>query len=271
MTIFCRLKINTNVYTVNNILCFLFMCWSVEASVAMTVAWTAGAVYAYKKWQSKFLYIPLIYFTLMELLQAVSYPVINQCGLPANEILTVLAYIHIAFQPIFFNLIMMAFIPERIVKKIFPWVVSICFVSTVIFLLRLYPFSWSPMCEVGNYLCGTPLCTVSWNWHIAWQVPFNTLFSNIPVYIVPVLVLPFLYGSWKAGLFSLFAGPLLATLLTDNPNEAPAIWCLFSIALLILVMNTRLREALKVEHFFLWKKEKKVQKKIGNMKKKTKK
>lgn len=234
------------------------MCWSIWASVAMTVAGTAGAVYAYKKWQSKWLYVPLIYFTLMELLQAVSYPVVDQCWLPANEIVTVLAYMHIAFQPIFFNLIMMSFIPERIQKQIFPWVLSICFAATIVFLLRLYPFSWASMCDLWWYLCGRNLCTVSGNWHIAWEVPFNGIFKWIPVYIFPVLILPFLYGSWKAAGFSFLVWPVLARLLTDNPNEAPAVWCLFSIGLLLIVMNTRLRESLMVKDFFWWKKEPKV-------------
>jgi hypothetical protein len=35
-------------------------------------------------------------------------------------------------------------------------------------------------------------------------------------------------------------GPVLAIQLTSEPNEMPAIWCLFSIAIVLISLNPRL-------------------------------
>jgi hypothetical protein len=45
-------------------------------------------------------------------------------------------------------------------------------------------------------------------------------------------------------------------LLTDNPNEVAAIWCLLSIGILLLVVKTPLRKVMFVRKWFLWPKEK---------------
>ena len=59
--------------------------------------------------------------------------------------------------------------------------------------------------------------------------------------IVAAFGLPLLYGAWRFALFHFLAGPGLASLLTDNPNEMPAIWCLLSIALVFAGLHPWLR------------------------------
>jgi hypothetical protein len=76
----------------------------------------------------------------MEVLQAYTYTVIDQCDNPGNQIATLLGYIHIAFQPFFINAGPLYFIPEKIRARISPAVYFLCFVTTVCLLLRLYPF-----------------------------------------------------------------------------------------------------------------------------------
>ena len=67
-------------------------------------------------------------------------------------------------------------------------------------------------------------------------------------------MLPVFYGSWRASIYSFVAGPILAYLLTDNPNEQPAVWCLLSIGLLLIVVKTRVRDILHVRWWFWWPK-----------------
>ena len=54
----------------------------------------------------------------MEGLQAVTYIFVDECGTRANELLTHLAMVHIAFQPIFINMLGMEFIDPAVKKRI---------------------------------------------------------------------------------------------------------------------------------------------------------
>jgi hypothetical protein len=72
-------------------------------------------------------------------------------------------------------------------------------------------------------------------------------------YTFTAFITPILYGSWRMTAFHAIVGPGLALLLTDNYNEWPAVWCLFSIALLLMVMKTPLRKLLYVKKWFFWK------------------
>ncbi|MEM8833492.1 MAG: DUF5765 domain-containing protein [Pseudomonadota bacterium] len=210
----------------------------------------------------------LAYFTSMEILQAYTYKVINQCGLPQNQIATLLGYLHIAFQPFFINAISLYFVPQIVRQKIqFP-VYFLCFVSTIIMIIQVYPFDWAGICHPDRPLCGEMLCSVDGNWHIAWDVPANAMgnafqemnlpsqgmASGYPTYIFVGLLLPFLYGSWRFTIYHYVMGPFLASLTTDNINEWPAVWCLLSIGFLLIVIKTPIRNYLHVRRFFWWPK-----------------
>jgi hypothetical protein len=173
-----------------------------------------------------------------------------------------LGYIHIAFQPFFINAISMHFIPQRIAKKVETPAYVVCFITAVIMLLHLYPLPELGQCQLGSPLCSQILCSVHGNWHIAWDLPLNRWYDMwmidmspvIPhVYIPYVLagfVVPVLYGSWRFTIYHILMGPFLAKLLTDNPNEWPAVWCLLSIGLLLIVVKTPIRKWLYVRRWW---------------------
>ena len=119
--------------------------------------------------------------------------------------------------------------------------------------MRLIPFQGSAICTSGQLLCGQNFCSMSGNWHIAWEVPLYNLpiIGHIPNYFLAVFVLPLLYGSWRALLVGSIFGPVVAYLSTTNQNEMPAIWCLFSVFLFLVVMNTRFINLLKVNELTL--------------------
>ncbi|HEY5714667.1 MAG TPA: DUF5765 domain-containing protein [Candidatus Gracilibacteria bacterium] len=245
------------------------------ASIAMTTVGAAAVGYgAYTK-QPKDLLIPLAYFTGMEALQAMSYTVIDICGIPLNQILTVLSFIHIAFQPFFINMLMMYFIPQDVKKRIQGWVYGLCGIATVSLLLQLYPFNWSE-CVPGSLLCSEQLCTVSGDWHLAWEIPLNGIFNYfaskwfvlaLPGYFLAGLVLPFVYGAWKPNLFHIVLGPLAAYFLLDNMSEAGAVWCLISIGLIILVLpGNTIGKYLHTQKWFFYEKPKGMRKKQKKIK-----
>ncbi len=242
------------------------MCWSGQASAALATVGIATTAYAWYKKEPAPLWISLAYFSLMEVLQAFTYSVINQCEAPANQIATLLGYLHITFQPFFINAVSMYFIDQRVAKKIQVPVYIACFISSIVMLIQLYPFPWAGHCELGRPLCGDVLCSVRGDWHIAWIVPANGLGNwlhqagippwrnGYPSYVIVGFILPFLYGSWRFTAYHLIFGVMLARMSTSNINEWPAIWCLFSIALLIVVLKTPVRKLLHVRRWIFWPK-----------------
>lgn len=246
------------------------MCWSGEASAVLASVGIGSTLYAAYKKEPAALWMTLGYFSLMELLQAYTYSVIDKCALPSNQVATLLGYLHIVFQPFFINAMAMHFIPQRITIKIAPWVYACCFLNAVFMLIQLYPFVWAGHCTSGHSLCAQQLCSVSGNWHIAWQVPTNDLgewfstplFRSFPTFSFVAFIIPIIYGSWRFNLYHFLMGPVLTILLTDNMNERPAVWCLLSIAFLLIVIKTRIRQILYVKSWPLWWKQKTEIKKI---------
>jgi hypothetical protein len=237
------------------------MCWSGPASAILASCGLAGCIYAIKKGKPPELWGCLAFFSLMEILQAFTYAVIDVCSSPMNQIATLLGFLHIAIQPFFINMISMHFIPQTIKEQIRVGVYSLCLVAMVLMFLKVYPFSWAELTPSGKPLCSDRLCSVSGNWHIAWELPVNKLFNMtmfgyeivwLP-YIITAFVLPLLYGSWRFTLYHLLMGPTLAWLSTDNPNEFPAVWCLLSIGFLLLVVETPIKKWLFVKRVW-WRK-----------------
>jgi hypothetical protein len=239
------------------------MCWSGEASAVLATAGFTTAAYVARKGEPAQLWIPLIYFACMEMLQAATYIYIDQCDTPQNQILTLTGYLHIAFQPFFVNMVALYFIPEPVRRRIVPAVYGLCGLATVAMLFKLYPFSWARVCLRGyEGFCGPTICSTTGDWHIAWQLPLNGLMSNYPDNLIPFqfglhgfayfaasFFLPFLYGSWRFVGFHLLVGPILADILTRHPNEHAAVWCLLSIGLCVSVIKTPLRRYMKVDQW----------------------
>ena len=230
------------------------MCWSEGASLVMVGAGTVATVITTSRGETPAIPITLGFFTIMEALQAGGYWVINDCNSAVNQSVALLSYLHISVQPLFINAFAMAVAPALVSPAVRRLVFALAGLATLLMLLRLVPFSWAGQCEPGDVLCGPALCVVSGNWHIAWEVPLNDMWRSygwflgeviqFPAYILSVFVLPLVYGAWRFVFFHALLGPILAKSLTDNPNEMPAIWCLFSIGLLLVALSPVIRTQL---------------------------
>lgn len=228
------------------------MCWSLAASVAMVGAGGVATALTLRRGEAPVIPLTLAYFTLMEALQVAGYAVIDQCGTPANQSVTLLSVLHIVFQPLVINAFAMAMVARTVAPGMRVLVFGLCAASSVLMLMQLYPFAWAGPCLPGSQLCAERLCTVSGDWHLAWDVPYNGLLAGLPLpgivamwgfpsYMLTVFALPLLYGAWRFVLVHLLAGPILAGLTTGNPNEVPAIWCLFSIAIILIALSPMVR------------------------------
>lgn len=229
------------------------MCWNVEASVVMVAA---GAVATGMSWHRDAplaIWGTLGYFTAMEALQVAGYGVLDQCGTVSNQTVTLLSYLHIAFQPVVINLFAMELVPVSVKKRVYWLVLALAAVASALTLLQLAPMSAFGPCVPGTPLCGAALCTVSGTWHIAWDIPYNGLMapvdaafgmaSGFPQYLAAVFVLPLVYGAWRFVLVHALAGPVLAWGLTSDPNEMPAVWCLFSIGIICIALSPAVRRS----------------------------
>lgn len=229
------------------------MCWSGEASTLLATVGLGTTLYAATKGEDKSLWMPLGYFSLMEALQAYTYTVIDDCTNPANQVATLLGYLHIVFQPFLANLISLYFIPKEIRARIEIWVYAIVSVGAVFMLVSLYPFTWATPCEAGaDVFCGQSICSISGDWHIAWEIPRTQIWFGTLPYVLTTFLLPIAYGSWRMTVYHIITGPTLAYLTTGSLNEFVAVWCLYSIGLLLIVIKTPVRKILFVRHWFLF-------------------
>jgi hypothetical protein len=147
----------------------------------------------------------------MEALQASGYAVIDQCGAPSNQVITLLSYLHIVFQPFFINAFAMELVPGPVRERLRLGVYLCCAASSAVMLAQLYPFEWAGSCRLGAALCGTELCLVSGEWHIAWDIPYNGLLlpledalgidSGFPTYLLVAFLLPLACGVRRAFLW----------------------------------------------------------------------
>ncbi|MDJ0821855.1 MAG: DUF5765 domain-containing protein [Paracoccaceae bacterium] len=227
------------------------MCWSEGASLVMVgIGAAATGVTLYRK-DHPAIPATLAFFTAMEALQVGGYWVIDQCGTSTNRTITLLSYIHIAIQPIFINAFGMAIAPREISAAMRRVVYALAGLATALTLLQLAPISALGTCQPGDVLCGQSLCTRTGTWHQAWEVPLNDMWGGIsglvgdriqfPAYMLAAFVLPLFYGAWRFALFHALFGPILAASLTGDPNEMPAIWCLFSIGITLISLSPLIR------------------------------
>lgn len=227
------------------------MCFSVSVTVGTVLLGTVATAVALGRGHPPAVPLVLGYFTLMEALQLVGYAVLDDCSSPANQVVTFLSFLHIVAQPFVINAFALELVPAAAKLRARPWVYAACAVSATVMLLQAHPFDWAGGCRPGTPLCGVALCTVAGHWHLAWLVPYNGLLVPLealigvhfgfPTYVLAVFVLPVLYGAWRFTLFHLLAGPVLAALLTTDPNELPAIWCLFSVGIVLFALSPWVR------------------------------
>jgi hypothetical protein len=233
------------------------MCWSVEASAGMVLVGGVATAATFRRGERTAIWATIAYFTAMEALQVAGYLVIDECGTTSNKSVTLLSYLHIVFQPFFINWFALQLVPQPIQVKIRRWVFALCAASSAVMLLQIVPLPAFGDCVPGTPLCGPAYCTVSGNWHIAWDVPYNGLLAPVdtllradigfPTYMIAAFGLPLLYGAWRFVLVHALAGPILAHMLTDNPNEIPAVWCLFSIAILLIGVSPLVRRSVQTD------------------------
>lgn len=212
------------------------MCWSGEASFAVASVGAVAAGYLkYKgaKWDRV---LPPLYFCLMEALQGFGYMYVNMCDLYPNKAIALISYLHICFQPFFLSMLHLSFVDDENRKKTLSKIMyTASAVGCGVLIAQLFHFGNFGKCIPGKEsLCGDILCTYKGNWHIAWKLPLQRIDTARGLsYVLPVFFLPLFLGLWPFPVFHVITGPYFASLMTNDVNETPAIWCLLSEFLLM--------------------------------------
>ncbi|MCC7319869.1 MAG: hypothetical protein IT542_02715 [Rubellimicrobium sp.] len=235
------------------------MCWGIEVTGGMVAAGVAGAALTWHRGERAAIPLTLLFFAAMEGLQLAGYTVIDQCGSPVNRTVTGLSMLHIALQPIVINAYMLALARPDMGLAGRRLVLGLAALASVVVAMQMFAWPWTgPACTPGRPLCGVEWCTISGNWHQGWTVPYADIFAGVeqavgmnfafPTYALAVFLMPVFYGAWRFALFHLLIGPVTATLLTNNPNEAPAVWCLASVLIALAVLVPPLRRFFMARH-----------------------
>jgi hypothetical protein len=210
------------------------MCFSENISLAIGISGILASLYFYNN-KNTYAAIGIGYFALMEILQFFQYKVINQCDNKYNKFLTNLGYLHICFQPLFFNLWLFEFTN----KPNFIFIYMSLFAG-ILLASRLFFVKDDELCD-GKHepLCGANTCAFSGTRHIAWNLRLRaagkywftpSIGLHFFMWVIPVLTILQI----KPFLAMLLTGPYLGYFLTSNIHEQPAIWCYTEIAQMIL-------------------------------------
>ena len=200
------------------------MCFSERISLGIGLTGIVSSWYIYARTKNMYAAVAILYFALMEIIQYLQYKVIDQCGNKYNQYLTILGYLHICFQPLFFNLWLFAFTAKPIVQYLY-----ISFFGGLLLASRLFYVTNNTLCDASNEpLCGKRTCAVSGERHIAWNVRLRasdwitpTISLHFFLWIFPALAM----FQLKPMLAVLLTGPYFGYFLTNNIHERPAIWC----------------------------------------------
>jgi len=206
------------------------MCFSENMSLTIGTAGLLSSLYFYNK--NIYASIGIGYFALMEIIQFFQYKVINQCNNDYNIFLTKIGYIHICFQPLFFNIWLFAFTKNP--NFIFLY---LSFFAGLLLMSRLFYVKDNELCDTKNEpICGDKTCSFSGERHIVWSVRLRagswftpTIGLHFFMWVFPVLTTLQL----KPILAMLLTAPYLG-LLTSNIHEQPAIWCYTGIGQMLL-------------------------------------
>ena len=200
------------------------------------------ATYVFYKMMNWQLAFCIFYFTLMEIIQAIGYLVIDDCNNIINKFMSYLNYIHISFQPavfVFFYYSLMNFFKlPNITQSAFKVINGIALICGLFFLSRLFPISKYNL-QSNCALCGKKPCVKSGKHHLKIEMPLR----KEPEYLTPSIFVHFLFF-FLPPLFMgkcaiiidlfIFIGLLMINSFSNStPEEISTTWCLFSIAQII--------------------------------------
>lgn len=232
------------------------MCYGIGMSLLFSISGFTTSFYLKLNNASFHFYFPIAYFSLMELFQAIQYLSVANSLHSLNTVFTIASYIHICFQPIFFNMFQYGYSNNN-ANIYYRIVYPLCFlgglgmlmkmrdISTVYDNLYEYFLDYHSItgCNCNNYVdffeSNKTLAFIdSADNHIGWEVNLHkptycTYGMNLHfflTFILPTVV----ERTVTMPTVLYFIGATGSFFLSKNLHVVPAIWCLIHIPIMIL-------------------------------------
>jgi hypothetical protein len=242
------------------------MCFSESTSWGLAIAGIAISFFLWKL-GNKHQASVLAYFAAMEVLQGLQYRVVDQCDNPWNQFLTFLAYAHVMFQPFVAHRVALWFLPmPEKQRTIIEFFVKASFVVGLLMMLRFWlEYSGTMKSEIFelcpnvknrdyaelmgavDYMRGDKLCTTAGRYHLRWYVPYADAGYFLPsafmhgfLFFSPLLLNFDDPGEMIIGSIGFLSEAFSQWYVGYNNNEAGAVWCFQSVALISITCCVKL-------------------------------
>ena len=230
------------------------MCFTKEMSFGLTVLGLGVTAYLYLRGDPWSVYIPILYFTFMELYQYISFYLLDKETEKNKKetdkylyIVTVLTFIHICFQPLFANMWFKNYIPKSNHKTI-QFLLVLCLIAGLYMFTRFGEFQKKNTIRCNKNseeLCSATTIIEKGKMHLKYLFDMRA-----PSYVTPsifihfflIFIPPLILGVRIIPYLCVLFGILLAYIITSERDEIPATWCTFSVpTLLYSIFATAIR------------------------------
>ncbi|KAJ3424159.1 hypothetical protein M0812_29792 [Anaeramoeba flamelloides] len=213
------------------------MCFNQPISAVLSVFGILLTFYVWffyrkKDSQSWRFYIPVGFFTSMEILQFFQYFWLDQCDNPINQALTIVGLLHICWQPVFTNICSSYGLTPFKQKLFTKFVIPLSIVGSIFLSSRIFFYDLFPCDPINEPLCGERTCTFTGNVHIIWHIKMRAPnyftpggFTHAFLMFGPSLVV----GNYASMLGLILTGPFLGWFISRGHSEWATIWCFYSI------------------------------------------
>ena len=220
------------------------MCFTENMSAGLAILGTGVAAYLWSQGSSWMLYVPILYFTLMEVLQYASYVAMRKKDKFALKKLTFATFVHVAFQPVFTLLWMGNFIPPGMRPQL-RLLLKLAGAGGAFYAARsdqITPIKESDVCNPRTEtMCGATSLIKMGTKHLAYlfrmRAPDYTT-PSIFIHFFLMFVAPLFLHVKPIGYLPVLLGWITSWLIMPR-EEIAATWCLISIPSLLVSLFVR--------------------------------
>ena len=207
------------------------MCFGKSWSATSLSVLVGSAIFcAYHKvdWR---IVVSVLFLAWKELIQLLLYYNLENCN-DANKLLTVMAWIHISFQPFFVLLIISAFSKK---SRLYGIPLFLALVFAIFNCIRIKEFNpiESNMClnhTPSKSICRPKTCSVQGEYHVAYGFELTSTDSssyvpNLFTYYLLSFAVPFFIGDWQLAAIHASVAIISKLFIKNDVGEAAAVWC----------------------------------------------
>ena len=204
------------------------MCFSETQSFINAILLIIGSIFVYPKYR---LSIILIFLALKDLIQGFLYK--YQHNEKIENVLTVLSWVHICFQPLFVNIFMSNFSQNKNNYWNIIFIISFLYGIYTLTTLKEFDIQNDPDCNSNkkNDFCSINTTSYIGKYHIAYKFNRDNDILFFPIIYLILMFIPTLFTNSRilGIIWGLFVGLIYIFFNNIGEGEKAAIWCFLSI------------------------------------------